>query len=98
MERGGYIYILTNKNKTTLYAGVTSQLRARIVEHKTGKYPGSFSHRYNLHYVIYYEGFKSIDEAIGREKQIKKFTRKQKEELILQFNPEWKDLFDDLPE
>ncbi|WP_017260186.1 GIY-YIG nuclease family protein [Pedobacter arcticus] len=92
MERGGCIYILTNKNKTTLYVGVTSDLSKRLNEHKNHIYPRSFSARYNLTYCIYYETFTSIVEAIAREKEIKKWRREKKEKLINQLNPKWDDL------
>lgn len=96
MTNGGYIYIITNKNKTTLYVGVTSNLIQRIYQHKTGKYKNSFSHRYNLHYLVYFEKFDSIVEAIHREKQLKAGNRKRKLDLINNSNPEWVDLFDTL--
>ena len=82
MERGGYIYIVTNKNNTVLYTGVSSKLRNRIFEHRSGKYKNSFTDRYNCHKLVYYEGFVSIEEAIAREKQIKAGSRKKKENLI----------------
>ena len=94
MERGGYVYIMTNKNNTVLYTGVSSKLRDRVFEHKSGKYKKSFTFRYNCHKLVYYEGFVSIVEAIAREKQIKAGSRKKKEFLINQMNPEWKDLYD----
>jgi putative endonuclease len=96
MKRGGYIYILTNKNKTTLYTGVTSDLRKRIWEHRTKTHPSGFTAKYNLALLVYYEGFHFIEEAIAREKQIKAGNRKKKELLINSINPEWKDLFDEL--
>ena len=96
MIRGGYIYIITNKNKTTLYVGVTSNLRQRIYEHKIGKYKNSFSKRYNLKYLIYYECFSYIEEAIHREKQLKAGNRQRKLDLINDFNPEWGDLYEGL--
>ena len=68
MERGGCIYIMTNKNKTTLYLGVTSNLLNRVQEHKTHKYKNSFTSKYNLELIIYYEFFTSIEEAIAKEK------------------------------
>ncbi len=94
MLRGGAIYILTNKTNTTLYVGVTSDLKRRILEHKTNFNPGSFTARYKLHKLVYYEGFPLIGEAIAREKKIKAGSRKKKEELINKINPEWKDLYD----
>ena len=92
MERGGYIYILTNKNHTVLYTGVTSNLSKRLYEHRTGFYKDSFTSRYNVTKFIYFEGFTNIEEAIAREKQIKAGSRQKKLDLINRFNPEWKDL------
>lgn len=92
MERGGYVYILTNKINTVLYTGVTSNLRDRIWEHKSKKYKGSFSSKYNLNKLVYYKGFTNLEEAIGREKQIKGGSRKKKISLIDSVNPEWADL------
>ncbi|MBX3241148.1 MAG: GIY-YIG nuclease family protein [Chitinophagaceae bacterium] len=96
MKRGGSTYILTNKNKTTLYIGVTSDLIARISEHKNHTFKGSFSDRYNLEYLVYYENYGSIEEAILREKEIKKWRREKKEKLIATINPEWRDLWEDI--
>jgi putative endonuclease len=92
MERGGYIYILTNKNHTVLYVGVTSNLGSRLYEHRTGFYINSFTSRYNVTKLVYFEGFLSIEEAIHREKQIKAGSRQKKLDLINAFNPQWKDL------
>jgi putative endonuclease len=92
MERGGYVYLLTNKNNTVLYVGVTSQLYYRIIEHKEGKYKNSFSAKYNCHKLVYYEFFPSIIEAIHREKQLKNWHREWKINLINEFNPSWDDL------
>jgi Predicted endonuclease containing a URI domain len=96
MVRGGYIYMMTNKNKTTLYIGVTSDLVKRIYEHRNKENPNSFTARYNLDYCVYYEEFADIDTAILREKQLKGWTRKKKDWLINQINPDWKDLSSDL--
>ncbi|WP_316803805.1 GIY-YIG nuclease family protein [Pedobacter nototheniae] len=92
MERGGCIYIMTNYQKTTLYIGVTSDLRNRIHEHQNKTYPNSFTARYNLIFCIYYEIYPSIEEAINREKQLKKWNRAKKETLINSFNKSWVDL------
>jgi putative endonuclease len=94
MEKGGCVYILTNTHHTTLYIGVTSDLYSRIVEHREKVFPKSFTSRYNLTKLVYYETFHSIEEAIAREKQLKGGSRKMKEKLINEFNSEWKDLFD----
>jgi putative endonuclease len=92
MIRGGFVYILTNKNNTTLYVGVTSDLISRIYEHIEKIYPKSFTARYNLHKVVYYESFSLIEEAIAREKQIKAGSRNKKIALIESTNPQWLDL------
>jgi putative endonuclease len=94
MERGGAVYIITNWQHTVLYIGVTSDLVSRILEHRQKKLPKSFSARYNLSKLVYYEAFFSIEEAINREKQIKKWRREKKEQLINKLNPGWNDLFD----
>ncbi|AGC76504.1 putative endonuclease [Nonlabens dokdonensis] len=92
----GYVYIITNKNNTTLYVGVTSNLEQRIKRHKTKFYPKSFSARYNLHKLVYHESFQLIGDAIAREKQLKAGNRKRKVALIESMNPDWKDLFEKL--
>ena len=91
-----HTYIVTNKNHTVLYTGVTSSLRKRIWEHKNKMYPRSFSARYNTDELVYYESFFDIGEAIAREKQIKGGSRQKKIEMINDFNKEWLDLYDDL--
>jgi len=95
MEKGGAIYILTNKNATVLYVGVTSQLWQRILQHKNKELP-SFTTRYNVDRLVYYELFSTIEEAISREKQIKGYIRRKKEALINSMNPAWDDLFEQL--
>ena len=92
----GFVYIKTNYKNTTLYVGVTSNLPQRILEHKEKRYPNSFSARYNLNKLVYYESFQMIGDAIGREKQIKAGSRQNKIDLILSLNPEWKDLYEDI--
>ena len=89
---GGFLYITTNKNHTTLYVGVTSDLRGRIIKHRLKKYQRSFSSRYNVTKHVYFEIFPTIAEAIAREKQLKAGSRKQKINLITRMNPEWRDL------
>ena len=92
MERGGAIYILTNKNNTVLYTGVTSDLRKRLYEHKNKIYASAFTKKYNVTKLVYFEVFTLIEEAIAREKQIKGGSRKKKIELINSLNPDWNDL------
>jgi putative endonuclease len=89
----GHVYILTNKNNTTLYVGVTSALRQRIQEHKDKKYPKSFSARYNLNKLVYHEPHQGMGVAIAREKQLKGGSRSKKIALIEGMNPGWEDLF-----
>ncbi|MBN8786649.1 MAG: GIY-YIG nuclease family protein [Terrimonas sp.] len=96
MQKGGCIYIMTNKNKTTLYIGVTSDLIAHVQQHKQHVFKNSFTDRYNLEYLVYYENFSSIEEAIAREKEIKKWRREKKEKLIHAQNPDWRDLWEEI--
>jgi putative endonuclease len=84
------IYILTNKSKT-LYTGVTSNLEKRIYEHKNKLVKG-FTEKYKIDRLVYYEVAENAASAIEREKQIKGWIRKKKLDLIIAFNPEWKDL------
>ena len=86
------VYILTNKRKTVLYTGMTSNLVKRIDEHKSKKNEGSFSKRYNLCHLVYYEELSSQNEALERERMIKKKSRRGKEILIAHQNPNWNDL------
>ena len=94
----GFVYILTNKNDTAPYIEVTSNLPGRIFEHRQKKYKSSFSSKYNLDKLVYYEAFQEIGDAIGREKQLKAGSRKKKLDLINSLNPDWKDLYDDVCE
>jgi len=87
---------LTNKHHTVFYTGVTSDLYARIIQHREKIYPKSFTARYNIYKLLYYESFFSIEEAIDREKQIKKYSRSKKKALVEKINPDWKDLFEEL--
>lgn len=87
----GFVYILTNKNNTTLYTGVTRDLQRRIAEHKLHINKG-FSDKYNTEKLVYYEVYNRLDVAIQREKKLKRWCRDWKEKLINDFNPEWKDL------
>ena len=82
-----YVYILTNKAKTVLYTGVTNNLKRRLEEHNEKLNPQSFTAKYNLNYLIYYEKYGWIQQAIAREKEIKLLRRDLKLELIKEFNP-----------
>ena len=92
MKKNYFVYIVTNSRNTVLYTGVTSNLINRIYHHKN-KSVSSFSSKYNLEKLVYYEIFEDIKNAIKREKQIKAGSRKKKIELIIKFNPKWKDLY-----
>lgn len=88
-----FIYIITNKNNTTLYVGVTSNLPQRIRQHQDKSLKNSFSARYNLNKLVYYEQFQMIGDTIGREKQLKAGSIANKIALFMAFNPSWKDLY-----
>jgi len=94
----GFVYIVTNATNTTLYIGVTSDLHQRIKQHKNKIYPNSFTARYNLNKLVYFESFQMIEDAIGREKQLKGGSRLAKVQLIEGMNPQWGDLFFDIEE
>jgi putative endonuclease len=94
--QGGYVYIMSNKLRTVLYTGVTSDLQTRAQEHKDHKYPDAFSARYNCEYLMWYERHTTIDLAIAAEKRIKGGNRKKKIALIEAMNPDWIDLHDSL--
>ncbi|WP_431844441.1 GIY-YIG nuclease family protein [Pedobacter superstes] len=78
---------MANVFNTVLYIGVTSDLFSRITDHKNKKYPDSFTAKYNCNKLVYYEMFPSIEEAIGKEKQLKKWKREWKDKLIQDANP-----------
>lgn len=95
MQKKGYVYIITNKPRGTLYIGVTSNLLQRAYQHKEKAAPG-FTSKYNLTRVVYYEICESIYGAINREKQLKDWRRSWKIELIEKHNPEWANLIESL--
>ena len=86
-----FVYILTNKNKTVLYVGVTNNLERRVAEHKEdAEGPRkSFCGRYNCYFLVYYEEFQNPLDAIAREKELKKWRREKKDSLITSDNPNW---------
>lgn len=96
MGYGGWTYILTNKNHTTLYVGATADILNRMYQHKTKFYPNSFSARYNLNKLVYFETFTRIEEAFERERLLKAGNRKRKIALIEKMNPGWIDLYPQL--
>ena len=90
------VYIMTNQNNKTLYTGVTSDLNKRVYEHKNKIHKNSFTAKYNINKLVYYEITNDPVSAITREKQIKAGNRQKKLDLINESNPEWKDLYEDI--
>lgn len=90
-----YTYILTNKSDTLYYTGVTNDLVRRLYEHRE-KINQSYTSKYNLNILVYYEIHNDIEEAIKREKQIKSWNREKKKLLVYRFNPMNKDLWDEI--
>ena len=90
-----YVYILVSKYNGTLYIGVTSDLIKRVWQHKEKVFKG-FTARYFVDKLVYYEQFSHVLDAIAREKRLKEWQKKWKLNLINQFNPEWKDLYQQL--
>jgi putative endonuclease len=86
-----YVYMLTNWNNKVLYTGVTNNIERRVVEHRSGAVEG-FTKKYKVHKLVYMEETTDINDAIHREKQLKHLRRSEKDELIKESNPEWKDL------
>ena len=88
-----YVYILTNKNHNVLYTGVTRDLVRRVYEHKNHADPNSFTAKYKVDRLVYFEDTSDVKAAIEREKQIKSWSRDRKIDLIFNFNPHWVDLY-----
>ena len=82
-----YVYILTNQYRSTFYIGVTNNLKLRLEQHKNKINKSSFTSKYNVVFLIYYEKFSWIQEAISREKELKRWNRKKKIELVKESNP-----------
>ncbi len=95
MTKKTYVYILASKKNGTLYIGVTSDLIKRIYEHKHDLVDG-FTKRYRVHDLVYFEAHEDIQQAITREKQMKKWKRNWKLRLIEKTNPTWRDLYDEI--
>ena len=90
-----YVYILANKQNGTLYIGVTNDLIKRVYQHKNDVVEG-FTAKYKIHHLVWYESCGNVNEAINREKQLKKWNRKWKLALIEKSNPQWRDLYDEI--
>ena len=94
MHNTYYVYIMSNTYDTTIYIGVTNDIERRITEHKSGLIPG-FTQKYCCHKLVYYEEYSDINQAIEREKKIKKWRRDKKDMLIKSINPILRDLSED---
>ncbi len=92
MDKQYFVYILTTRKNTVLYTGITSDLAARVWQHKQGLVEG-FTKKYCVNKLVYFEEYEDVNEAIHREKCIKKWKRGWKLELIEKMNPEWNDLY-----
>ena len=91
-----YVYILTNKYGTVLYTGVTNALIRRVYEHKNHIDKDSFTAKYNVTKLIYFEQTADVKSALEREKQIKSWSRDRKTSLIFEMNPKWVDLYNQI--
>jgi putative endonuclease len=95
-EKCYYVYIMTNKRNGTLYIGVTNSLFRRSSDHKEKRNKNSFTDKYNIKRLVYYEVYQYVKDAILREKQMKKWNREWKIKLIEKENSSWRDLFYDM--
>ena len=91
-----YVYMMTNSHKNLLYTGITNDLIRRVYEHKHHLDKGSFTDKYNIEYLVYYESTSDVTAAIEREKQIKGWNRKRKDKLVASKNPNWDDLYQEI--
>ena len=94
-ERTYWVYILASRRNGTLYCGVTNNLSRRVWEHKEGIVDG-FTKEYGVKLLVYYESYRYVHDALQREKNIKKWPRRWKIDLIRSMNPEWRDLYEEL--
>ena len=86
-----YVYLLTNWNNKVMYVGMTNNLERRVYEHKN-KLVNGFTKKYNVNKLVYFEESSDVNAVLSREKEIKKWRREKKDNLVLSSNPEWKDL------
>ena len=91
-----YVYILANTTGTVVYIGVTKDLIRRVYEHKHKLDPNSFTAKYDVHKLVYFESTSDVRAAIEREKQLKGWNRKRKNKLVESMNPHWEDLYDSI--
>lgn len=92
-EKCYYVYILTNRHNSVLYIGVTNSLEKRLSQHILRVYEYSFTSKYKINKLVYFEVYGNISQALQREKRLKKWNRQWKIELIEKRNPEWRDLY-----
>jgi putative endonuclease len=90
-----FVYIMASKTNSVIYIGVTNDLKRRCYEHKNKLIEG-FTFKYNIDKLVYFEHHININDAIKREKQLKKWNRAWKDRLINEMNPEWKDLYNEI--
>ena len=95
MSKEYFVYIMTNKYNTVLYTGVTNNLMRRAWEDKEG-FGSTFTSRYRVNKLVYYESYENINLAIAREKQIKSGSRQKKIDFVNGLNPEWNDLYEEM--
>ena len=93
-----YVYIMASATNVTIYTGVTSNLPQRVYEHKNHLDPDSFTAKYNVHKLVYYECTTDVKAALEREKQIKGWRRAKKNALVETMNPNWEDLYSTIVE
>ncbi len=91
-----YVYILANNTNTTIYTGMTNDLIRRVYEHKQHADPNSFTAKYDVTRLVYFDSTPDVYSAIQREKQIKGWNRRRKNELVSGMNPKWEDLYESL--
>ncbi len=89
-----YVYMLANRSDKVLYTGVSNNLERRLYEHRS-KFVKGFAEKYNVNKLVYFDSTNDVRAAIGREKQIKGWSRRKKNELIESINPNWRDLSED---
>ena len=93
-----YVYILANSTNVTIYTGMTNDLIRRVYEHKHHTDPDSYTAKYEVTKLVYYDTTGEVGAAIDREKQIKSWNRQRKNKLITEFNPDWHDLYEEILE
>ena len=95
MDKNFFVYMMASQENGTIYTGVTSDLPKRIAEHKQGIY-GGFTDKYGVKLLVWYEQHETAESAIVREKRIKNWKRNWKIKRIVEMNPDWRDLYDDI--